>query len=69
MYNDYILMNYSCLKHYLTPVCIENTNIMEMCGRICSILTLFIPVCNYNFEKLLNSLNLIYKEINSDLGK
>lgn len=64
-----ILINYRCLKHYLTPVYIENSNIMEMCGRICSILTLFIPVSNYNCEKLLNSLNLIYEEINCNLGK
>lgn len=64
-----ILINYRCLKHYLTPAYIENSNIMEMCGRICSILTLFIPVSNYNFEKLLNSLNLIYEEMNHNLGK
>lgn len=42
---------------------------MEMCGRICSILSLFIPVCNYNFENLLTSLNIIYERINTDLGK
>lgn len=41
---------------------------MEMCGRICSILSLFIPVCNYNFENLLTSLNIIY-ERTIDLGK
>lgn len=48
---------------------IENPNIMEMCGRICSVLTLFIPVSNYNFENLLNSLNVIYERININLGK
>jgi len=48
---------------------IKNPNIMEMCGRICSVLTLFIPVSNYNFENLLNSLNVIYERININLGK
>jgi len=48
---------------------VENPNIMEMCGRICSVLTLFIPVSNYNFENLLNSLNVIYESININLGK
>lgn len=48
---------------------IEKPNIIEMCGRICSVLTLFIPVSNYNFENLLNSLNIIYERININLGK
>lgn len=64
-----ILIYYRCLKKYSTPMSIENPNIMEMCGRICSILTLFIPVSNYNFENLLNSLNVIYERININLGK
>jgi len=58
-----------CLKKYLTPVSIEKPNILEMCGRICSVLTLFIPVSNYNFENLLTSLNVIYERIHIDLGK
>jgi len=69
-FNNYILIYfYRCLKKYLTPISIEKPNIMEMCGRICSILTLFVPVSNYNFENLLNSLNVIYERINTNLGK
>lgn len=64
-----ILLFFRCLKRYLTPVCIEKPNVMEMCGRICSILTLFIPTSNYNFENLLTSLNLIYDRVNINLGK
>lgn len=64
-----MLTNYRCLKQYLTLVCIEKPNVMEMCGRICSILTLFISVSNYNFENLLTSLNLIYERMNCNLGK
>lgn len=64
-----IFLYYRCLKKYLSPVTIEEPNIMEMCGRICSVLTLFIPVSNYNFENLLTSLNVIYKHINTDLGE
>lgn len=48
---------------------IEKPNIMEMCGRICSILAIFIPVSNYNFENLLSSLNVVYERINISLGK
>jgi len=48
---------------------IEKPNIMEMCGRICSILTIFIPVSNFNFENLLNSLSVVYERININLGK
>lgn len=67
-YNNFLY--YRCLKKYLTPICIENPNIMEMCGRICSILTYFIPVSDYNFENVLNSLNLMYDDgINIILGK
>lgn len=64
-----ILLFFRCLKRYLTPVYIEKPNVMEMCGRICSILTLFIPTSNYNFENLLTSLNLIYDRVNINLGK
>jgi len=64
-----ILINYRCLKKYLTPMSIEKPNIMEMCGRICSVLSLFIPVSNYSFENLLNSLNVIYEKTNINLGK
>ncbi|XP_022163641.1 uncharacterized protein LOC111029096 isoform X2 [Myzus persicae] len=66
-HNQFIQALVLCLKKYLTPMSIEKPNIMEMCGRICSVLTLFIPVSNYNFENLLNSLNVIYEKINFDL--
>lgn len=65
----YLLLIYRCLKKYLSFTCIENPMIMEMYGRICSILTLFLPVSNYNCENLITPLNLIYERINIDLGK
>ncbi|VVC32290.1 Armadillo-type fold,Armadillo-like helical [Cinara cedri] len=65
--NQFVLALIMCLKRYLTPICIEKPNVMEMCGRICSILTLFIPTSNYSFENLITSLNLIYEKINIDL--
>lgn len=52
----------------MTLTSIEKPTIMEMCGRICSILTLFLPVSNYNCENLLTPLNLIYEKINTDMG-
>ncbi|CAI6350539.1 unnamed protein product [Macrosiphum euphorbiae] len=66
-HSQFVQALFMCLKKYSTPMSIENPNIMEMCGRICSILTLFIPVSNYNFENLLNSLNVIYERININL--
>lgn len=49
-------------------MCIEKQNIIEMCGRICSLLTLFVPVSNYNFVNMLTSLNIVYEDINVNLG-
>ncbi|CAH1714893.1 unnamed protein product, partial [Aphis gossypii] len=66
-HNQFVQALFLCLKKYLTPMSIEKPNIMEMCGRICSILTIFIPVSNYNFENLLNSLNVVYERINIHL--
>ncbi|KAL5241549.1 hypothetical protein ACI65C_008959 [Semiaphis heraclei] len=66
-HSKFVQALFLCLKKYLTPMSIEKPNIMEMCGRICSVLTLFIPVSNYNFENLLNSLNVIYERININL--
>lgn len=40
-----------------------------MCGRICSVLALFIPYSNYNFENVLTYLNAIYDGITTDLGE
>lgn len=62
-------MCFRCLKRFLTPIFIEKPYVREMCGRICSILLLFLPVSDYDFKNMLNSLNLIYENINSDLGK
>ncbi|XP_050420715.1 uncharacterized protein LOC126833423 isoform X2 [Adelges cooleyi] len=53
-----------CLKMFIKPICIEDTNIMEMCGRICSLLTLFIPISDYNFENFISSMSLIYENPN-----
>ncbi|XP_025200463.1 uncharacterized protein LOC112598268 isoform X2 [Melanaphis sacchari] len=66
-HNQFVQALFLCLKKYLTPMIFENPDIMEMCGRICSILTLFIPVSSYNFENLLNSLNIIYERIDINL--
>ncbi|KAL4141348.1 hypothetical protein QTP88_004003 [Uroleucon formosanum] len=66
-HNQFVQALFMCLNKYLTPMSIEKPNIIEMCGRICSVLTLFIPVSNYNFEDLLNSLNIIYERININL--
>lgn len=60
---------YRCLKTYLTPVCIEKPHILEMCGRICSVLALFVPFSNYNFENVLTSLNAIYDRITINIGE
>lgn len=53
----------------MTLTAIKKSNIVEMCGRICSILALFVPVSNYNFENVLTFLNIIFEETYVNLGE
>lgn len=40
-----------------------------MCGRICSVLALFVPYSSYNFENVLTYLNAIFDGITTNLGE
>ncbi|XP_050543375.1 uncharacterized protein LOC126906685 isoform X2 [Daktulosphaira vitifoliae] len=50
-----------CLKIFIDPVYVEEYHIREMCGRIASLLTLFIPVSIYDFDQLLDSIKFFFE--------